>query len=96
MAIKINWNDLQKRFVGSTEIVRVYKAGYQVRPDIVPPTPNYLKFTAPGGLGNISLSGSWTATLEISTDGTTWSDYTRWVDIDLDIHYQEIVYVLFE
>ena len=39
MAIKINWQDLLKRFINWQEIVRVYKNGWQIRPETVPPTP---------------------------------------------------------
>lgn len=38
MAIKINWQDLLKRFINWQEIVRVYKNGGQIRPETVPPS----------------------------------------------------------
>ena len=50
MAIKIDWQDLLKRYINWQEIVRVYKNGGEIRPNTVPPTPpvfdNYLCFTA--------------------------------------------------
>ena len=42
MAIKINWQDLLKRFINWQELVRVYKNGGQIRPETVPPTPPFI------------------------------------------------------
>lgn len=89
MAIKINWNDLQKRFVGTTEIVRVYKAGVQVRPDTVPPVfDDYLCFE-----GNvwetdwIWLEEEWDADghwrFEYSYDKSTRTEYDPWDWLDI-------------
>ena len=81
MAIKINWNDLQKRFIGGTEILRVYKSGYQVRPDTVPPANDYLCFTANEPNCTIQLSWAYyqprnVVQLETSYDKVNWTDYT--------------------
>ena len=88
MAIKINWNDLQKRFVGTTEIVRVYKAGYQVRPDTVPPVfDDYLCFTSVDSSCTIRLYTEGTpnpVNLETSYDKTNRTDYTIWGYITLN------------
>ena len=81
MAIKINWNDLQKRFIGGTEILRVYKSGYQVRPDVVPPTPTPVSLCFTANTSNSTISFNYSTSgnsryFEYSTDWTTWSDYT--------------------
>ncbi len=65
MAIKINWQDLKKRFINWQEIVRVYKAGYQVRPDTVPPTPIYTPW---------AYKKNWL--ISFSTDGIHWTTIT--------------------
>lgn len=39
MAIKIDGQDLLKKFIGWQEIVRIYKNGGEIRPNTVPPTP---------------------------------------------------------
>lgn len=60
MAIKINWQDLLKRFINWQEIVRVYKNGWQIRPETVPPTP-------------ITSAGSyWNPTLWLISRSTDW------------------------
>lgn len=84
MAIKINWQDLKKRFVGSQEIVRVYKAWVQVRPDS--PFDDYFWFTNAGTINQmIFLRYTWWGSapaqsdwpnLEYSFDKETWTDYT--------------------
>lgn len=85
MAIKINWNDLQKRFIGTTEIVRVYKSGVQVRPETL--SDDYLCFElANGSWGTVTLNTYGTPTevsLEYSYDKSTWTDYTIWDSISL-------------
>lgn len=39
MAIKIDWQDLQKRYVGWQEVVKVMLDGGEIRPNEVPPIP---------------------------------------------------------
>ena len=78
MAIKINWQDLQKRFINWQEILRVYKNWGQIRPETVPPTADYLCFTANTAGSTIKLNGSSSLTqryFEYSWDWTTWTDY---------------------
>lgn len=81
MAIKINWQDLLKRFINWQEIVRVYKNGGQIRPETVPPVfDDYFYFTAVDAWCERQLRlpywyGSPWAHFEISTDKENWSDY---------------------
>jgi len=82
MAIKINWQDLLKRFINWQEIVRVYKNGGQIRPETVPPVfDDYLCFTAQQSNSTVALNRIWSPTavsLEISYDKSTWMDYNIW------------------
>ena len=86
MAIKINWQDLLKRYINWQEIVRVYKNGSQVRP-WTPSVWDYLYFdVSPTNYSDIDveLSYSWSnppAQLEISLDKTNRSDYILWTTI---------------
>lgn len=80
MAIKINWQDLLKRFINWQEIVRVYKNGGQIRPETVPPVfDDYLCFTAEESNSTLYLdiNSSYSQALEISYDKATWMDYNR-------------------
>lgn len=87
MAIKINWKDLQKRIINGKEVEKVMCNGVQIRPSSTPPvSDDYLCFTSLEADNHIDLGrhGSPTAVqLEISTDKSTWSDYTIWTDITL-------------
>lgn len=87
MAIKINWQDLLKRYINWQEIVRVYKNGGQIRPETVPPVFNdYLCFTAEESNSTVTLNKEWNPTavsLEISYNKTTWTDYSIWTEITL-------------
>ena len=88
MAIKINWQDLLKRFINWQEIVRVYKNGGQIRPETVPPVfDDYLCFTAEQSNSSITLNASGysinNVTQEISYDKTNWEDYVYWTAITL-------------
>lgn len=87
MAIKINWQDLLKRFINWQEIVRVYKNGGQIRPETVPPVWwDYLCFTAQESNSSVTLNKEWNPTvvsLEISYDKSTWMDYNIWGTIAL-------------
>lgn len=86
MAIKINGQDLQKRYINNQEIVRVYKSWVQVRPETVPPVfDDYLRISkvdqwwsdSSFRIDGWSLSGWWYAvSLEVSTDKEHWTDYT--------------------
>ena len=80
MAIKINWQDLLKRYINWQEIVRVYKNGGQIRPETVPPVfSDYLCFTAEESNSTLYLDidPSYSQALEISYDKATWVDYNR-------------------
>lgn len=85
MAIKINWQDLLKRFINWQEIVRVYKNGVQIRPETVPPVTPLLCFTSEEIWSSVALASPWTSSisLEISYDGDTWSDYNFGTTISL-------------
>ena len=86
MAIKINWQDLLKRYINWQEIVRVYKNGSQVRP-WTPSVWNYLYFDVypeQYSYASVRLNYSWNnppAQLEISLDKINRSDYTLWTSI---------------
>ena len=87
MAIKINWQDLLKRYINWQEIVRVYKNGGQIRPETVPPVWwDYLCFTAEESNSSVGLKRNSISTdlrLEISYDKSSWTDYTIWNTITL-------------
>lgn len=87
MAIKINWQDLLKRYINWQEIVRVYKNGGQIRPETVPPvSDDYLCFTAELSNSSVTLNKMWTpaeVSLEISYNKITWMDYNVWGTIAL-------------
>lgn len=88
MAIKIDGQDLLKKFIGWQEIVRIYKNGGEIRPNTVPPVfDDYLCFTAEESNSTIRLiSEFWTLTintLETSTDWNTWNPYILWDTIIL-------------
>ncbi len=83
MAIKIDWQDLLKRYINWQEIVRVYKNRGEIRPNTVPPTPpvfdNYLCFTANTSGSTVQLTRNGdtrVVQLEISRDKNTWTSYT--------------------
>lgn len=82
MAIKINGQDLKKRYINWQEIVRIYKNGGEIRPNTVPPTPAlwYLSFSpATSAWCTVALEKSGNPDdvyLEISYDWSTWNDYT--------------------
>lgn len=97
MAIKINWQDLLKRFINWQEIVRVYKNGGQIRPETVPPIWwDYLCFTAEQSNSTVGLGGSGSSTpqmsLEISYDKTTWMDYNLWWIIALSNVWDKVYF----
>ena len=81
MAIKIDGQDLLKKFIGWQEIVRIYKNGGEIRPNTVPPVqPTYhivwdfTQWSLPSwwysDYGGVSYSNNW-----ISLDTTRWTDY---------------------
>lgn len=79
MAIKINWQDLQKRIINWKEVEKVMLNWTQIRPD-VPPTPvdNYLAFTGASWAITVTLSwlnGLSIPSLEVSYDKTNWEDW---------------------
>lgn len=106
MAIKINWKDLIKRYIGTAEVGRVYEHGVQVWGSDTPPVPptpptptnDYLCFTPATEDGcEIVLRKfrGWNqrqapGTFEISYDWNTWQHYNTWDSIFLD--YWERVY----
>ena len=80
MAIKIDWQDLLKRFIGWQEVLKIFKNGWEVWPNTVPPTPtdDYLCFTANTANSSIRLdrySNPTEVELETSIDKQTRSDY---------------------
>ena len=79
MAIKINWQELQKRIISWQEVEKVMLNGVQIRPEQT--GDNYLCFTSVYANDTLSLrkTGSPTAVwLEISRDKVNWTDYTIW------------------
>lgn len=83
MAIKINGQDLKKRYINNQEVLRVYKAWVQVRPDAV--FDDYFWISNGGTFGSgvfLRLDGWGTIPsssrpqLEYSFDKSTWTDYT--------------------
>lgn len=81
MAIKIDGQDLLKKFIGWQEIVRIYKNGGEIRPNTVPPVqPTYhvvgdfTQWSLPSwwsisGAGSILYSNDW-----IALDTSWWTD----------------------
>ena len=81
MAIKIDWQDLQKRYIGWDEVVKVMLNGGEIRPNTVPPVqPTYhivwdfTQWSLPSGwnisgAGSITYSNNW-----IALDTSWWTD----------------------
>ena len=81
MAIKIDWQDLQKRYLGWQEVVKVMLNGGEIRPNTVPPVqPTYhivwdfTQWSLPSwwnisGAGSITYSNNW-----IALDTSWWTD----------------------
>lgn len=87
MPIKINWKDLQKRIINWKEVEKVMCNWVQIRPNTAP--VDLLCFTGNNLYRQPEVS-VWNNTgqtptiqLEMSSDGTNWSDYTIWTDIRL-------------
>lgn len=85
MAIKYNWQDLQKRMYNGQEVQKVMYNWNQIRPSVTP-TYDYLNFTAVDGDVDIKLR--WPINLtppainfEVSWDRESWIDYTLWDNI---------------
>lgn len=77
MAIKINWQDLQKRIINGKEVERVMLNGVQIRPESN--EPDYLYFepaTVDGCTIQLNRGWQYQATFEISYDKVTRQDYT--------------------
>lgn len=94
MAIKYNGQDLLKRYFNGQEVQKVMYNWQQIRPDVVPPTVDYLCFTGTAG-SSIALAKVWSpyaVNLEISYDKTTWSDYTFWVQINYDNNINKVYF----
>lgn len=86
MTIKYNWQDLQKRIINGKEVEKVMYNGVQIRPSSTPVSDDYLCFTSLEANNQLGLARSGSPTtvqLEISTDKSTWSDYTIWTNITL-------------
>lgn len=94
MAIKIDGQDLLKKFIGWQEIVRIYKNGGEIRPNTVPPVLKpWLCFTANTAGSTLRLHKYWSPTvvsLEISTDWETWTTYLFWTLITLSNIWDKI------
>lgn len=82
------WNNNPSAvYVWSTPASKVFVGTTQVRPSVVPPTENYLCFTAQSNWSSIQLTQarSFTPTsLEVSSDGYNWNSYNIWNVIILD------------
>lgn len=86
MAIKINNQDLQARYINGNSIGKVMLNGWQIRPETIPPVfDDYLWISKVSQwwsgstfkIGGWSWSGWWYAvSLEISNDKEHWTDYT--------------------
>lgn len=79
MAIKIDGQDLLKKFIGWQEIVRIYKNGGEIRPNTVPPVqPTYhvisdfTQWSLPSDYSIVSWSAVYTSN-GISVDTSGWS-----------------------
>ena len=79
MAIKIDGQDLLKKFIGWQEIVRIYKNGGEIRPNTVPPVqPTYhiisdfTQWSLPSDYTITSWSAVYTSN-GISVDTSGWS-----------------------
>lgn len=88
MAIKIDWQDLQKRYLGWDEVVKVMLNGGEIRPNTVPPTPpqpdyhimwdfatSWASWQLPSGW---SASTSWWATYTLDSNWINWIS-PQWV-----------------
>ena len=75
MAIKIDWQDLQKRYLGWDEVVKVMLNGGEIRPNTVPPPqPNYhIMWDFATSWASWQLPSGWTM--------TAWS-WTAIIDIN--------------
>lgn len=94
MAIKYNWQDLQKRIINGQEVEKVMYNWVQIRPDVVPPTPNYLCFTATKANTGIWLEKIWygpLVNLEISYNGESWIDY-NWLRVSLSNIWDKVYF----
>lgn len=94
MTIKIQGNDLLKRYYNGQEVQKVMYNWTQIRPSVVPPSVDYLCFTGTAG-SSIALAKVWSPNpvyLEISYDKTTWSDYTFWVQINYDSNINKVYF----
>jgi len=83
MTIKYNGKNLIKRIINGQEVEKVMYNWVQIRPDVVPPTVDYLCFTA--NTAGSTVKFSWDASysiaapnLQYSYDKTTWIDYQYW------------------
>ena len=80
MTIKIQGNDLLKRYYNGQEVQKVMYNWQQIRPSVVPPTPDYLCFTA--NTGGSTVQFNWDSShmfgmpvLEYSFDKDTRTTY---------------------
>lgn len=92
MAIKINWQDLQKRIINWQEVQKVMLNWNQIRPSSWPtPTVNYFRLS--GFLPwwwYFQFIKEWNPTnvsLEYS-EVETWGQITWWSDLELDVPYR--------
>lgn len=80
MAIKINWEELQRRIISWQDVEKVMLNGVQIRPEQTP-ADNYLCFTSADANNELQLNGVNNPSpvqLEISRDKINWTDYTIW------------------
>lgn len=96
MAIKINWQDLQKRIINWQEVQKVMLNWNQIRPSSWP-AQNYLYFT-PATIDwcEIRLDPYYWAScnFEISYDNNTWQDYTITGETGstIELNFGDIIY----
>ena len=84
MAIKINWQDLQKRIINWQEVQKVMLNWNQIRPSSLSDDYFYIRIWWRGGSFSLEKVGNPTPiSLEYSTDKVTWTD----LPIDSTIWY---------
>ena len=72
MAIKIDWQDLQKRYIGWQEAVKVMLNGGEIRPNTVPPTPTPTPYPPESNPFR-------TTTINFSWNNLSWQDLEDWL-----------------
>ena len=81
MAIKIDGQDLLKKFIGWQEIVRIYKNGGEIRPNTVPPTPPQPAYHIVGDFTQWVIPSWWLVNWDYTLDSAWISMWTNNVGI---------------